>query len=100
MRCAKEGFWNCMKYRCIHNSWIKSVIGSIEGTLYNSLKTYRKVDKIICPSEFMNRALSFHSVLRGKTVTLHNFIDEAKDGQEVEKKNMSCILEDILRKKE
>ena len=75
-----------MKYRCIHNSWIKSVIGSIEGTLYNSLKTYRKVDKIICPSEFMNRALSFHSVLRGKTVTLHNFIDEAKDGQEVEKK--------------
>ena len=86
MRCSKEGFWNCMKYRCIHNSWIKSVIGSIEGTLYNSLKTYRKVDKIICPSEFMNRALSFHSVLRGKTVTLHNFIDEAKDGQEVEKK--------------
>lgn len=86
MRCAKEGFGNCMKYRCIHNSKIKSVLGSIEGMLYHTLKTYRKVDRIICPSEFMNKALSCDPALRGKTVTLHNFIDEAGDGTEAGKK--------------
>lgn len=86
MRCAKEGFGNCMKYRCIHNSKIKSVLGSIEGMLYHTLKTYRKVNRIICPSEFMNKALSCDPALRGKTVTLHNFIDEAGDGTEAGKK--------------
>lgn len=86
MRCAKEGFGNCMKYRCIHNSKIKSVLGSIEGMLYHTLKTYRKVDLIICPSEFMNKSLSCDPTLRGKTVTLHNFIDEAGDGAEAGKK--------------
>ena len=53
MRCAEGGFGNCIKYRCIHNSKIRSVLGSIEGALYHALKTYRKVDKIICPSEFI-----------------------------------------------
>ncbi len=86
MRCAEGGFGNCIKYRCIHNSKIRSVLGSIEGALYHALKTYRKVDKIICPSEFMNKALSCRPSLRNKTVTLHNFIDGAEDRQGVEKK--------------
>lgn len=86
MRCAEGGFGNCIKYRCIHNSKIRSVLGSIEGALYHALKTYRKVDKIICPSEFMNKALSCRPSLRNKTVTLHNFIDGAGDRQGVEKK--------------
>ncbi len=86
MRCAEGGFGNCIKYRCIHNSKIRSVLGSIEGALYHALKTYRKVDKIICPSEFMNKALSCRPSLRNKTVTLYNFIDGAEDRQGVEKK--------------
>lgn len=79
MRCAEGAFGNCMKYKCIHNSSIKSMLGAIEGKLYHCLKTYRYVDTIICPSEFMNKALLHNSLLHGKTITLHNFIEEGKD---------------------
>lgn len=88
MRCVKGAYGNCTKYKCIHNSKIKSILGSIEGKLYYILKTYRLVDKIICPSEFMNKALSNNPLLKNKTVTLHNFIEKNKENkEEVEKKD-------------
>lgn len=76
MRCAGGAFENCMKYNCIHNSKVRSMIGAIEGKLYHILRTYRYVDRIICPSEFMNRSLSNNPLLKEKTITLHNFIEE------------------------
>lgn len=88
MRCVKGAYGNCAKYKCIHNSRIKSILGSIEGKLYYLLKTYRLVDKIICPSEFMNKALSNNSLLKNKTVTLHNFIEKKnEENEDVEKKD-------------
>lgn len=77
MRCSEGSFIYCAKYKCIHNSKIKSILGSIEGALYSRLKTYYHIDKIICPSEFMNKVLSKNPLLREKTVTLHNFIEKS-----------------------
>ena len=36
-RCVEGSKWNCTKYKCIHNSKLKSIIGSIEGILYSRI---------------------------------------------------------------
>ncbi|MCI6553172.1 MAG: glycosyltransferase [Lachnospiraceae bacterium] len=81
-RCIRGNFGNCTKYRCIHNSRMKSLLGTIEAQLYKRLKTYRLVDTVICPSRFMEKMLANNPILRERTVTLHNFIDSSLGGQE------------------
>jgi glycosyltransferase involved in cell wall biosynthesis len=70
---------NCIKNKCIHDSKVKSIIGVIEAKLYSLLKTYKKVDLFVCPSNFLeNKLLSANEYYRGKTKTIHNFIDKEK----------------------
>jgi glycosyltransferase involved in cell wall biosynthesis len=74
-RCIDGAYINCMKNRCIHNSRARSIFGTMEAEFYKKRGTYRLVDTIICPSEFMNRMLSHNPQLKGRTVTLHNFYE-------------------------
>lgn len=85
-RCMREGFGACSKNKCIHNSKIKSILGSVEAWLYQGLKTYRYVDRIICPSSFLKEKLDKYDILKEKTIVLHNFM-EKKEWREVEKEN-------------
>lgn len=73
-RCLGGKYGNCAKYKCIHGSTVKSILGSIESWLYHGRKTYALVDAIICPSEFMARQLATDPVLKDKLVTMHNFL--------------------------
>lgn len=75
-RCIDGKSMQCTKNRCIHNSRIKSLLGTIESYLYRFLKTYRQTDCIICPSEFMADILSHNYLLKDRITALHNFIDE------------------------
>ena len=75
-RCIGGSKWNCTKYNCIHDSKVKSLLGTIEAKLYGILKTYKLVDLYICPSEFLAKKLLAGSELyAGKTFTVHNFIE-------------------------
>lgn len=74
-RCLKKSFWECAKHKCIHNSFVKSLLGAIEGWLYGSLKTYRCFDCMICPSAFMKEKLDSNPVFSSKTVVMHNFVN-------------------------
>lgn len=74
-QCLHGNYIHCLKSSCIHGSKAKSLIGTAEATLYKLLKTYRAIDVVICPSEFMRKKLEENPCLKGKTVTLHNFID-------------------------
>ena len=65
-RCIKGSKWNCLKYGCIHNSKVKSLLGVMEGLLYSALKTYRLVDLYICPSVFLEKKLQSASTLSDK----------------------------------
>ena len=56
---------SCSKNKCIHNSTVKSILGTIEANLYRMKKTYAKVDKIICPSEFLYKQFSRDDILKG-----------------------------------
>ena len=83
-RCIKGSKWNCLKYSCIHNSKVKSLLGVIEAKLYSFLKTYKKVDLYVCPSKFLENKLTMASdIYEGKTFAIHNFIDKK---EKIEKK--------------
>ena len=70
---------NCIKNKCIHASRVKSIIGAVEAKLYSILKTYKKVDLYISPSNFLeNKLLSAEGFYKGKTKTIHNFINKEK----------------------
>jgi glycosyltransferase involved in cell wall biosynthesis len=77
-KCTGGNYFHCVQGKCIHGSTLKSLIGTIEGILYKTLKTYRYIDKIICPSKFMESKMKLNPYLDGKTITLHNFIDEVR----------------------
>ena len=83
--CKGGKFANCTKNRCIHNSMLKSLIGSVEAFFYKWRKTYGLVDVIICPSEFMKRQLDTDPVLAKKTVMMHNFMPKADVPENLQK---------------
>lgn len=78
-RCIGGHFFECSKYKCIHGSGIRSILGTVEAELYKRLNTYKKVDTVICPSRFMQKMLSTNPLLSDKTVVMHNFINKAQD---------------------
>lgn len=73
--CIGGYFSNCIKNSCVHGSKAKSFIGAFEASLYNVLRTYRLINVVICPSEFLKRALDTNPILAEKTLTLHNFVE-------------------------
>ena len=78
-KCVRGFHINCIKNRCIHGSIVKSIIGVVEAKFYSLLKTYKKVDLFICPSNFLeNKLLSAKRYYKGKTKTIHNFINKEK----------------------
>ena len=78
-KCVKGSYINCVKNKCIHASRVKSIIGAMEAKLYSFLETYKKVDLFITPSYFLEEKLLISNRLyKGKTKTIHNFIDKNK----------------------
>lgn len=78
-RCLHGSKWNCLKYGCIHDSKVKSLLGVLEAMLYQWKKTYQLVDLYICPSRFLEqKLLSANKLYEGKTFTIHNFIEKHK----------------------
>ncbi|MBQ2966592.1 MAG: glycosyltransferase [Clostridia bacterium] len=85
-KCVNGSHFNCIKNKCIHGSKIKSILGVIEAKLYAFLKTYKKVDLFVCPSHFLeNKLLSAKAYYKGKTKTIHNFINKEKFSSENQK---------------
>lgn len=74
--CREGHFFSCAKNRCIHDSFVKSLLGALEGKLYHRLRTYAMVDVIICPSAFMQRQLDTDPILADRTVVMHNFVEQ------------------------
>ena len=77
-KCLGGHFLNCTKGKCIHGSFAKSVIGTVEATFWKWMGVYKQIDTIICCSRFMKSKLDTYPVLADKTVALHNFIDQVE----------------------
>ncbi len=78
-KCVGGAHLHCVKNKCIHGSTVKSTLGVIEAKLYAMLQTYKKVDLFICPSHFLEKKLlAAKPYYKGKTQTIHNFINKEK----------------------
>ena len=89
--CRGGDFKQCSRNRCIHNSRAKSLLGTIEAKYYALRKTYRMVDVIVCPSEFMKKQLDTDPLLADRTVMMHNFVDaDVPRGKKERRKNKSA----------
>lgn len=83
--CVSSGFGRCIKNSCIHGSKFRSILGYFESKLYHVLKTYSLIDKVICPSEFLEKKFLGNKIFHGKTVTMHNFIQKVTVSDVVKK---------------
>lgn len=89
-RCIGGSPWNCAKYKCIHGSFVKSLLGSVEAWIYRNLGTYGKIDTVICPSKFLQEKLNTSRQLKDKTVVMHNFVDSiGAEAKEIDKENVA-----------
>lgn len=79
-KCLGGNYFNCSKERCIHGSKVKSYLGTFEAIFYKNKQPYRMVDRIICPSSFLEKKLLTNPVFSGKTTVIHNFIDDVMIG--------------------
>ncbi len=86
-KCLGGHLMNCTKNKCIHGSTAKSAVGTLEAMYWKLCGTYKYIDKIICPSEFMKRMLDSDPVLAKKTVVLRNFIEKSEIIEVPEKKD-------------
>ncbi len=74
-KCLGGHFVNCMKGKCIHGSTAKSAIGMMEAMYWKVRGTYKYIDTIICPSNFVKSKMDSNPLFKNKTVAIHNFID-------------------------
>lgn len=74
-KCLGGHFWNCLKGKCIHGSYARSLLGTIEAILWNRTGVYKEIDTIVCCSYFMKKLLDTNPVLADKTVVMHNFVE-------------------------
>lgn len=66
--CLDGKFLNCTKGKCIHGSFMKSVVGTLEASFWKWMGVYRHIDKIVCCSAFMKSKLDKNPILAEKTV--------------------------------
>ena len=87
IKCLGGHYLNCAKRRCIHGSFAKSVIGTIEATYWNARKIYRYFDTVISPSNFLSEKLGTNLILKERMVVLRNFFDATSENAKEEKKD-------------
>lgn len=80
MLCQNGNYLNCIKHKCVHNSFAKSIPAAIESYYYHSRGTYSLIDKFICPSRFMANTAHKAGINENKTIVLHNFSDKKASG--------------------
>lgn len=85
-KCLGGHFAACVKGKCIHGSMAKSVIGALEGYIWNACGVYKYLDCMICCSAFLKGKMDVNPVFREKTVALHNFVEQT-DFEQAEKKD-------------
>lgn len=77
-RCKGGRYINCIRYKCVKNSFVKSSINTIEAYFHKYKGSYEIIDKIITPSEFYRRKFIEFGVQENKIIHINNFLFENK----------------------
>lgn len=97
--CRGGDYVQCSRNRCILNSWLKSLLGTIEAKYYAKRATYGMVDVIVCPSEFIKKQLDTDPLLAYKTIIMHNFIETDAVGGKIQSRMFQSSMMQITSRK-
>lgn len=87
--CVKKSVYSCVKYRCIKESLLKSIIGTIERLSALRHNSYSSIDKIICPSIMCKEYIDKYELFKDKTIVLYHFVDEYEYCKFLSKENLN-----------
>lgn len=73
--CLDGRFRHCLEKRCVKGSHTKSALAMAEAAFLRAHKSYAKIDRIVCPSQFMKSKLD-EAGFSDKTVYLQNFLTQ------------------------
>lgn len=93
-KCKGHKYYNCVRRKCVKQSYAKSALAMLEAYLHNLLlKSYDKVDLFIAPSQFMKDTCVAFGIPENKIKVIYNFTDIKKeDCPEKEKADDSSYL--------
>ncbi len=75
-KCVAGKYWHCVANKCVKNSYIKSLICTLELYFHKWLKIYEKnVDLFIAPSEFAKNILVEAGFPEKKIAVLPHFVE-------------------------
>lgn len=83
-KCISQSYIQCLKNKCVKNSYLFSAINVIEGYLHKYLKSYELIDIFITPSQFYKNKLIQAGIQNNKVVHIPNFINLEKFSPEYE----------------
>lgn len=91
-KCQNGKYSQCLKYRCLDNSFFRSFIASLEMWVHHHLfKFYEKgVDLFISPSLFAKKEAIKFSWPAEKITVLTNFVDRLSDQPEKKESYLFC----------
>lgn len=99
-KCLNGKYVNCAKNKCIKNSGLKSILGTVESKYYRYKKIYiNKIDKIITPSEFYKLKLIQDGIPGNNIEAIHNFIDMDNYNVEVEDDGYAFYFGRLIKEK-
>lgn len=89
-RCKQGKYYNCLKNRCVKNSYPKSLLATLEAYLNNDI--YQQVDLFIAPSKFMKNICVDFGIPDDKIAVIENFLSRYSSFADVEKLAENHIL--------
>lgn len=83
--CLDDHFGNCLKRKCVKGSTAKSGMAMLEAEYLKLRGSYKKIDRIVAPSQFMREKLLEGGFPAQQVVYMQNFakqeiLDNAADG--------------------
>ncbi|SCJ73054.1 Capsular glucan synthase [uncultured Clostridium sp.] len=74
-KCRGKKFYNCIRYKCVKNSRINSLVVVFEAYIHEILKSYNLVDIFITPSRFLRDKLIEYGFEKDKVRYIPNFVN-------------------------
>lgn len=74
-KCKNGKYINCLLSKCHKNSYINSMLMTIEAYTHKLIRSYENIDHIISPSKFMKNTLVDFGLDKSKITTIPNFLD-------------------------
>lgn len=74
--CKDGHLYHCAFNRCVKNSFLKSIINTVEGYLHRWIKSYDAIDYIITPSEFYKNKFVEFGIDSKRIIHIPNFLDK------------------------